>query len=502
MSMIPKDDSIFTTKSELIKVSTQRQLFLDDHCVGTMDGLERRLQQPTKCGPVLRPESEKGQIALSCRSVPQWNPEKNLWEWWYWGSWECEPRGPYQNTSFSLTHYAVSEDGVHWEKPNLGLFEWQGCRENNVAVEPGEGDQSLYHIIRDEDEPDPGKRYKGLFGTRNRKLMVSPDGFDWSPVDVAEIPSNDESHFFKDESTGRYVALVKRDTVWGRSVFLETSRDFIEWENHGVVVHADQVDWDNRAERIRRVVEDSRYVSPPLVDEENHIAEIYQMAAMPYEGIYIGFVGVFNPAGAIPPPQMNHTGLNQVELAMSRNLLHWRRLCDRELFLTVEPWDGEVYETHQALLCGRPIVRDDEIWIYYNAGRFRGHKELYPEKYHPWFKDITAMSLAKLKRDRFVSLCAKEEGQLLTNRLLLEGKDLYVNVDADSGELRAEILNAETMKPLQGRSFENSMSITESSIRCNLTWSSESGGSKSLERVPVRIRFNLRNAKLYSFWTE
>jgi hypothetical protein len=27
--------------------------------------------------------------------------------------------------------YAVSEDGLHWEKPNLGLVEYNGSKENN-----------------------------------------------------------------------------------------------------------------------------------------------------------------------------------------------------------------------------------------------------------------------------------------------------------------------------------------------------------------------------------
>jgi len=497
---MPTNSSIFTTRSEPLAVDTQRQLFLDDHCIEGSHGLTRQLHQPEKCGPVLRPDSEAGQVALQSRSVPQWNSEKSLWEWWYWGSWACAPYGPYHSTAVSLTHYATSEDGVHWEKPELGRYEWKGSKDNNVAIDPADGHRSLYHIIRDEDESDPSKRYKALFGTHDRKPMVSPDGFTWSPVHVADMPSSDESHFFFDETTRSYVALVKRGTVWGRSVFLETSKDFVNWHNHGVVMHADQVDWDNRSHRIRQVVEDERFLSPPLVDEENYIAETYQMAAMPYEGIYIGFVGIFNPAGAIPPPHMNHTGINQVELTMSRNLRNWRRLCDRSVFIGVEPWDGEAYDTQQALLCGRPIIQDQEIWIYYNACRFRGHKELYPEKYWPYFNDLTALSLAKLPRDRFVSLEAAEEGELLTRRLLLAGSDLYVNADAESGELRAELLDAETMKPLDGHSLEACVPVTASGLHCKLTWKAETA---TLPRqLPTRIRFNLKNASLFSFWSE
>ena len=30
--------------------------------------------------------------------------------------------------------YAESDDGLKWEAPNLGLFEWQGSRENNIVI--------------------------------------------------------------------------------------------------------------------------------------------------------------------------------------------------------------------------------------------------------------------------------------------------------------------------------------------------------------------------------
>ena len=30
--------------------------------------------------------------------------------------------------------YAVSKDGIHWEKPNLGLAEYEGGKENNIVT--------------------------------------------------------------------------------------------------------------------------------------------------------------------------------------------------------------------------------------------------------------------------------------------------------------------------------------------------------------------------------
>ena len=148
-------------------------------------------------------------------------------------------------------------------------------------------------------------------------------------------------------------------------------------------------------------------------DETDFIAQLYIMPFMPYEGQYVGFPLLFNPAG-LDVPQMNNVGLNQTELAVSRDLLHWERVADREVFLGVEPWDGVNYGTCQVALCARPIVRDDEIWIYFNAVRFRGMPESYRPEYTEYFKDMGALELAKLRLDGFVSMDADGDGCIVT----------------------------------------------------------------------------------------
>ena len=476
-----------------------KQLFLDDHAIESTSGLERVLHQPEKAGPVLTPDRSCGQISLQSRSVPQWNPEKGLWEWWYWGSYAVPPHGPYHSTAISLVHYATSPDGVSWETPKLGLHEWRGSKENNVAVDPETGHRSLYHIIRDEADDNPARRYKGLFGSSGRQPAVSPDGFEWDLLDSPSIPSSDESHFTYDENSGQYLAFVKRGTKWGRSVWLSASSDFVSWTEPRLILHSDEVDKENRRRRVREAVESPEHLSPPLVDDGDYIGEVYQMAVMPYEGLYVGFPGLFNPAGAIPPPQTNHTGLNQVELTVSRDLHHWSRVAERRLFIGISPWDGQAYDTAQCLLAGRPIVRDGEIWIYYNACRFRGHKELYPEEYAPYFEDTSALALAKLRLDGFVSLDTETLGILQTKPFALGGGNLHVNLDAPGGEVSAEVVDADTLEPLAGLSTEECAAVSGDHLDAPVRWGDT--GLPSVDQ-PVRIRFVLRKARLFAFWMD
>ena len=64
-------------------------------------------------------------------------------------------------------HYAISKDGINWDKPDLGLYVGDG--ETNIVFDPSknpsvENTDGLMHVIRDEIEQDPSRRYKGLFG--------------------------------------------------------------------------------------------------------------------------------------------------------------------------------------------------------------------------------------------------------------------------------------------------------------------------------------------------
>lgn len=475
----------------------RKQLFLDDSAIDQMRGVTRRLHQPTHHEPVLRPDRAQGQVSVQSRSAPQWNSDKGLWEWWYWGYYRVPPYGKYQSTERSLNCYATSTDGIHWETPPVGRYEWQGSRQNNIVRDPA-ATRTLYHIVRDEQDPDPQRRYKALFDVHDRYLGVSPDGFTWTMLDVPPIPSQDESHFLYDASSEQFLAFVKQPTEWGRSVWLAMSRDFQQFSAPQLVFHTDEVDRVNRKQRVQQVIADPAYLSPPLVDDTAHIAQVYQMAVLPYAGFYVGFPVIFNPAGAIPPPYMNYTALNQVELTVSHDRVHWSRVADRALFLPVDPRDDAHYGWTQKLLCGTPHVHDGrEIWIYYNALRFRGHRELYQGVAAHYFDDASALVLARLRLDGFVSLDAEEAGTVVTQPFVSNGGQLVVNVDAGAGELRAELLDAETQQPLPGFSAADARTLRRDHLHGPVTWQ---GQATLPHDRSVRVRFHLQQAQLYAFW--
>lgn len=479
--------------SDMIDPKKHRQLFLDDFALESMKGTTRTLHSPKKWGPVI---NGKG---VQSRSCPQWNSEKKLWEWWYFGE---------------HAYYATSEDGEHWEKPSLGLYESNGSKDNNIAFDPeAKGPGRPYHIIRDEIDSDPARRYKCLFGAHNRHLAVSPDGFNWTLLDTPPIPSQDESQFTHDHQSNRFLAMVKLSTEWGRSVWLSTSSDFNTFSEPQLIFHTDETDQENRRRRVRKIIEDPAYITPPILDDEDYIAECYNMAVLPYQGFYIGFPTIFNPFGAVPPPATNYTRINQIELTVSRDLHQWERVADRKLFIEIEPFDGENYGCSQLLMAGHPIVREDgEVWCYYNALRmpsdierykeFNRAKELFRLNVKPeHFEDTGALTLAKLRPDGFVSIDGGNCGTIVTKPFELKGEDVYINADATWGEIYSEVVDAETQRPHEGFWVpgEKPPPFTGDSTRAKIRWKYP---HDLVFEKPVRLKFYIHQARLFSFWIE
>ena len=80
--------------------------------------------------------------------------------------------------------YAESNDGIKWTKPNLGLVNYQGSKDNNILLTNGYGASVIY----DKTDPDPQKRYKAAFWEQDTSkgiehpgtcIAFSSDGIHW-----------------------------------------------------------------------------------------------------------------------------------------------------------------------------------------------------------------------------------------------------------------------------------------------------------------------------------
>ncbi|UCH35365.1 MAG: hypothetical protein JSV65_03165 [Armatimonadota bacterium] len=457
-----------------LRIGRERQLFVDDYVIESMDGLRRTVHQWQKHpdNPVLRAEMPwegGGTYALAYGSA-LFDEQEQLFKMWYWA--------PHDGGEAML--YATSRDGVHWERPDLGLFEFHGSRDNNICVVSASGDMETYGCFKDLDDPDPARLYKALLWERvapgtwgendpPEKLggvwtATSPDGIHWTksrrPV-VPHPPAGDTVGFLDSRADGRYVGFVKIQTDRGRSRAIMESDDFETWSEPRLIFASD--------------------------DEDDQPCDVYNNTAFSYEGLYLGWLQMYYHH------QDPYRRRLEVELIYSRDGREWHRMPGRESVLPVGP-DGAWDRTNQSPANGRPIRVGDRLYMYYGGRTY----------YHPPYKGgegRCSIGLGTLRVDGFVSLDANPFGGTMTTKpVLLQGSRLYVNCASDWGHLRVEVLG-EDGEPLPGCAREDCDDIRADGVRLPVSWRGNADLGVLQDR-PVRLRFHLQNARLYSFWVE
>ena len=441
----------------------QRQLFLDDDAIAMIEHLQRTLHQPEKRGAVIR--SSSSSPTRNYRPTPVWDPVAKHFKLWVMST--DEP-------------LRVSSDGLHWTtgpKPNLRID----------------------HAVYDPHDEDPARRFKASL--LNEGFAVSPDGVQWTKLDLPPVPSSDEGNFSYDPQEGLFIHSVKRGGPSGRSVAIATSRDFRTWLDCGVVFHADERDQELGGRNIQARTADLTLQQPLYNAPQSHNVDVYNMGVFHYEGIYVGLPAMFHATGPVPN-YPNTDGFHLIQLACSRDLKSWIRLGDRKTFIGPSRLDSGAYDLTQILPPSAPVLKDDELWFYYTGLKYRANFTYlgkYPDGKTVVMpgrdRDVGAVCLAVLRRDGFVSLDAGEErGTLLTKPFVLPRSSLHVNADSTSGDLNVTVLDGAQ------QIVAVSEPVTGDQLRAALRW--KSGNLDNVKGKSVSLSFSLRNARLYSFWSE
>ena len=151
-----------------------------------------------------------------------------------------------------FTLYARSQDGIHWEKPNLGLAPIEGSRENNqIGTTDGkrlypDGEPGVEVFIDRRPGVPKGERFKAFTLDESEKPIVrvhawvSGNATHFRPLQEAPIISTDIPNVFDGQETlfwseaeqmyliyTRYSASKDRKTL-KRSVARLTSKDFLK----------------------------------------------------------------------------------------------------------------------------------------------------------------------------------------------------------------------------------------------------------------------------------
>ncbi|MCH2212089.1 MAG: hypothetical protein MK110_12365 [Fuerstiella sp.] len=461
----------------------ERQLFLDDVGIQKIENLKRTMHQPVKKGAVIRPNWQLGVSSVQVRTAPVWDAEQQIFKFW-----DCAATPPdLTATGKNYTGYYESPDGLHWSQPELGQVTYERWPRNNyISLMAGEHHVRTDYVIHDPTDPDPSRRYKCALPPVG--FAVSPDGRRWKMLpDVPGVPSGDEANFSFDEKAGLLILTVKRNGPNGRSVYLETSRDFKMWTDHGLIFHTDDLDQKMGLDRIRTRLADDSLQPVMSIDPTRYNVDVYNMGVFRYESLYVGMPTMYYSTG----PSVDGTntdGFHLVQLTCSRDLKNWQRLGDRRPFIdSSRPGDG-AYDLTGIIGPSNAVLRGEELWFYYTSAKYRTR----PPRPDP---DACAISLAVLRRDGFVSLDAGEtKGTILTKPFRMTGTKLFLNADAPRGEIWVEVLDS------NGAVLTRSKPVTGNVMHEQVHW--QQSDIARFEDQTVQLRYLIRNGRFYSYWTE
>ena len=112
--------------NQTASVEPHWQLFLDDYIIERSTGFRSVVHHPSPRGIVIPADKPWERLGLSPLYVGR---RKD-------GTLECYYRvhGPFR---YEATGYAISKDGIHWQKPNLGLIEDPGGGKDNNLLPCG-----------------------------------------------------------------------------------------------------------------------------------------------------------------------------------------------------------------------------------------------------------------------------------------------------------------------------------------------------------------------------
>jgi hypothetical protein len=392
-----------------------------------------------------------------------YDPREHIFKAWY--------------VSGPATLYATSKDGVHWDKPALDVEP-----ETNI-VHKARRDSSTVWL--DLEEKDPQRRYKFAYSNLQGKpvsLYFSGDGVHWGGEVTHSLPAGDRTTVF-----------------WNpfRRVWVVSLRAESEGEKRNAQGYKVPGNWM----RIRKYYEAPDLVAAlgwkegqpvPWVGADRLDAsrvdlgahpELYNLDAVAYESVLLGLFSMWRGQ----PNREVRDKPNEVVVGFSRDGFHWERPY-RQPLIPVSERDEDWNHSNVQSVGGVCLVVGDRLYFYCSG---RGGA--------PYGKGDNTTGLATLRRDGFVSMEAGDAGGSLTTRpVRFRGKYLFVNVNSPDGELRVELLDANS-RVIAPFSRENCQPIRVNSTLQQVRWKQRDELS-ALAGTPVRLRFHLRAGGIYSFW--
>ncbi|MBM3802974.1 MAG: hypothetical protein FJW26_11795 [Acidimicrobiia bacterium] len=546
--------AVLTSRSNVVQVGTNSQLLIDDHVVDDVWMIRRSPEMPVKHleNPIFNSPPPFENCATVAQSVT-YDEEEKIFKLWYTivdTNRDALPKGRHY---FYRGAYAVSEDGLRWETPRLGIIDYRGSKDNNLFLNDGTG-----FILKDARDKDPARRYKMLIKRADSKqgrvfASFSPDGIRWtdypSESSVLKNSRDGGNSTVFDPRIGKYVLFCRPTVLAAPHLNPEevgfpdrlalksaasagkepTGRDAdhvvpAHWRAPAGVGFPSETDFIEHREAedyIHRYLKVSAYVHTKAL-------RIFQRPFIPCNRRIArseseDFIHWSEPEVVIRPDELDPPRLYNMNVTMYRGLY----LGLLEVFYSWGtrrypgcPQEPETFEVQLMFsrdgkrwerLANRPVFLPRGYIGSFDGGMISGaHQPIieYRDELRIYYTGNLSchnvggftqrIGVARLPRERLVARTAGDElGLLLTKPFRLEGDRLTINADARRGLIKVEATNPEG-QPLAGLAVKDAEEIRGNDFYLPVAWKAGSKLSDYRGQL-VRLRFYMQDSRLYSF---
>ena len=485
---------------EPIDLAYRRELFIDDYLVESMDSVELVLH---------RPERKNVEVEFDRRWEGGGEGYATVMKvdgkfYMYYRAWGIGDESPYPAIYCMLE----SADGIHWTRPNLGLCEFMGSKENNIFLEKVDGTElGIQDFSPFEDEnPNcpPEERFKAVgsgYGTWDGKgpeglfAWKSPDGIHWTLMKDGPVYTNGkfdtQNVAFWSVTEKKYVLYYRQFRNEVRVVERATSDDLINWTYEG------EIQFPNGG--------------GPTIREQFYTNQIQQYYRAPQ--LYIGLPTRYVDNGmTASTPLLPDWGIRQNKMKLYKG---GERLGTATTdIILIASRDGTNFERADDVFVA-PGLRTASNWFYgdnYTSWNFvetKSEDDDSPNELSIFVVEScssnkpTRMRRFALRVDGFGSLHAKtKEGDVVTKALRFVGKELSLNYGTSSaGYIKVEVVD-ENGETIPGYSFDDCDLIYGDSLDRRVTWKGNADMSQLVGRS-IKLKFKMYEADLYSLkWEE
>jgi hypothetical protein len=393
---------------------------------------------------------------------------------WYFGGFGEEPgrQGYGHGLQDCVLCYARSRDGLHWEKPDLGLVAFRGSTRNNIVDLPHPGFRPACAVLHDPDDPDPARRFKMAYeapieGRPGQRFCVafSPDGLRWTPSG-----RNPVGPFF--EMAG---------IAWWRGLYYVTGQASLTGHRPLAArrlctfVSADFEHWSPCSAMGLERTEDR--FGPSMAADQHQYEEVHLGATLWNRGnVLLGVYGQWHGHRSGDRRLLTM----DLGLALSHDALHFHEPIPDFRLVPAREQPGTPAGAHPALMQGQGFEQVGDRTLFW---------------YACWLGPNAAGVLAaSWERDRLGMLQPFRPDQARAITCPIQALQGTVSVHANVSGLgphsclRIELLD-QGFRPLTGFSGEDGAVVAEDGLRVPVRWPSGAALRPDRERMRLGVRF-------------